>query len=313
MGNDINGEPRSRIYTCAVIFSILIGFSFLGIKVCINYANTIQILVHRYNVAFLAMLILVVTGFVKVKFKGKSKKNIIITSGGYIAFMGLQTWGLLYSTSIMGSILFAVIPIIAKIIAGVLLGEKSTGKENFFVTLSVTALIFMIVMGSGAGDLTFTLPGIILLVCSSMVMALSNVYMRFVRNEYSPWEICFMITIIGCIVFNLAYFVYAIKGAGYGEYFKPFENIGFTLAISYLGIACIIASSTLVAYMLKHLPAVKATIFGNVSTMISILAGVIILDEKLAWYHLVCAALIVTGVIGLSASGKGAKNGKKLK
>lgn len=295
-------ESLKKVYIVAVIFSTLIGFSFLGVKICIKYANTIQILVHRYNVAFFAMLILVLTGIVKVRFKGKSRKNIIITAGGYIVFMALQTWGLMYATSIVGSIMFAVIPIMAKILAGILLGEKSTLIENIFVSLSVASLIFMIVMG--AGELTFSIPGVIILVLSSISMALSNVYMRFVRNEYSPWEICFMITAIGFVLFNFVYLIYAVRGGSYRSYFEPFLHKEFIFAVSYLAIACIIASSTLVAYMLRYLPAVKATIFGNVSTMISIIAGVIVLGEPLKCYHIICAVLIILGVVGLSVSGQ---------
>ena len=74
-------------------------------------------------------------------------------------FMALQIWGFMYAISIVGSIMFAVIPIMAKILAGILLGEKSTLIENIFVSLSVASLIFMIVMG--AGELTFSIPGVI--------------------------------------------------------------------------------------------------------------------------------------------------------
>ena len=70
-------ESLKKVYIVAVIFSTLIGFSFLGVKICIKYANTIQILVHRYNVAFFAMLILVLTRIIKVRFKGKSRKNVL--------------------------------------------------------------------------------------------------------------------------------------------------------------------------------------------------------------------------------------------
>ena len=50
--------------------------------------------------------------------------------------------------------------------------------------------------------------------------------------------------------------------------------------------------------------AAKGTIFGNVSTAISIVAGVVVLGEDLMWYHIVCTALIIAGVVGMSLSGR---------
>ena len=83
----------------------MVGFSFLGIKVCINYANPLDILAHRYNFAFLAILVFVALRFGKVKLKGKPKKKLIITCGAYVMFMVFQTIGLVYSASIEAAII----------------------------------------------------------------------------------------------------------------------------------------------------------------------------------------------------------------
>jgi multidrug transporter EmrE-like cation transporter len=49
--------------------------------------------------------------------------------------------------------------------------------------------------------------------------------------------------------------------------------------------------------------AVKATIFGNLSTAISVVAGIAILGEPFAYYNIICTAVIIVGVIGVSAAG----------
>lgn len=290
-----------KAYGAAVFFSILVGFSFLGVKTCVPFANSLQILVHRYNFALLALLLLVVFRVVRIDLKGRPKKNLFLTAGFYIGFMVLQVVGLYFSSSIEGSIIFAIIPIIAQIIASLFLGERATLLQNLFVCLSVAALVIMIIMGSS--DISFHPIGIALLMLSSVSMAVSNVYMRYVRDQYRPIEISAAIIIGGCIAFNLAFVVYGAVSGNLHTYFAPFRHREFIIATAYLGIGCILLSAQLMSYLLSKMAAVKATIFGNVSTAISIVAGVLVLGETLRSYHIICTLLIIAGVIGLSFSG----------
>ncbi|MCI8646898.1 MAG: DMT family transporter [Firmicutes bacterium] len=291
-----------KAYSAAIFFSVLVGFSFLGIKTCVPVANSLQILVHRYNFAFLALAILIVFRIAKLGLRGKPKKNLILTAGFYIGFMILQVVGLYFSTSIEGSIIFAIVPIFAQIIAAVFLGERATFRQNLFVCLTVVSLILMILAGSS--DISFHLSGIIFLVLSSISMAASNVFMRYVRSQYRPVEISAAIIVGGCIVFNLAFLVYGLSTGKMNTYFEPYQHREFIIAVAYLGIGCILISAQMMSYLLSKMAAVKATIFGNVSTAISIVAGALVLGEPLHWYHIVCTVLIITGVVGLSFSGQ---------
>lgn len=296
-----------KAYSAASFFSVLVGFSFLAIKTCIPGANSLQILTHRYNFALLALLLLLVLRIARINLKGKPKKNLILTAGFYIGFMILQVIGLYFSTSIEGSIIFAVVPIIAQVIASLFLGEKATLLQNMFVCLTVASLIVMILAGSR--ELSFHPGGIFLLLLSSVSMAASNVFMRYVRNQYKPVEISAAIIIGGAVIFNLAFLAYGVFTGNLHTYVEPLGNMKFIIAVAYLGVGCILISAQLISYLLSRMAAVKATIFGNVSTAISIVAGVLILGEPLRWYHIICTVLIITGVVGLSVSGN--KEGKE--
>lgn len=294
-------KTNIKAYSAAIFFSVLVGFSFLGIKTCVPLANSLQILVHRYNFAFFALLLLLALRIARLDLRGKPKKNLILTAGFYVGFMVLQVIGLYFSSSIEGSIIFAIVPIIAQIIASVFLGEKATVWQNVFVCLSVVSLIIMIILGSSSVE--FHISGIILLILSSISMAVSNVFMRYVRDQYKPIEISAAIIIGGCAVFNFAFFVYAIFSGNLHTYFEPFQHTEFIIVTAYLGVGCILLSAQLMSYLLSKMAAVKATIFGNVSTAISIVAGVLVLGEPLRAYHIICTVLIIAGVIGLSFSG----------
>lgn len=300
-------KDMTKAYSAAVFFSVLVGFSFLWIKTCIPYADSLHILAHRFNFALLALIILICFNIVKIDLKGKPKKNLLLTAGFYVGFMFFQVFGLYFATSIEGSIIFAAVPIMVQIIAAVFLKEKSTWLQNVFVAVSVLALMVMVILGST--EITFDPVGIVILLISSVCMALSNVYMRYVRNQYKPIEISTAIIVLGTVVFNL---MFVLKGLFIGNdigYLEPFRHMEFVIGAIYLGVGCILLSAQIMSYLQSKLQAAKASVFGNVSTAISIVAGAVLLDETLRGYHIICTVLIIAGVVGLNFFGhKGGKH-----
>lgn len=300
-------KDLTKAYSAAVFFSILVGFSFLWIKICIPYADSLHILAHRFNFALLALVLLTAFKIVKIDLKGKPKKNLFLTAGFYVGFMFFQVFGLYFATSIEGSIIFAAVPIMVQIIAAVFLKEKSTWLQNVFVAVSVLALMVMVILGSS--EISFNPVGIVILFISSLCMALSNVYMRYVRNQYRPIEISTAIIVLGTAVFNLMFIIKAIFMGNEIGYLEPFKNGEFVVGTIYLGVGCILVSAQIMSYLQSKLQAAKASVFGNVSTAISIVAGAVLLDETLRGYHIICTALIIAGVVGLNFFGhKGGKN-----
>ncbi len=295
---------RRKGYIAAVCFSILVGFLFLGIKICQQYTDGLNLLCYRYDFALAAVVILVAARAVKIgDIRHKPKGKLFLTAAFYVGFMAFQVAGLFYATSVEGSIIFAVVPIIVKIIASLFLKEKSSWLENVFICTTVTALIFMIVMG--ASHIEMDPLGTVLLLISSMMMAMSNIFMRYTRNDYRPVEITVSIVALGFVVFNGAALLRGfIWGGSLAGYLEPLATPQVFIAAAYLGIGCILLSAHLMSYMLSKMEAAKGTIFGNLSTAISIVAGVVVLGESLMWYHVVCTAVIIGGVIGMSLSGR---------
>lgn len=293
-------ESKVKVYVSAVIFSFIIGFSFLGIKTCLAVATPLETLVYRYNFAFLGALIPVFSRFIKIELQGKKKGQLIITAGFYISFIILQTIGLVFATSIESGIIFAMVPVLVKIMAGFLLKEHTNWKQNVFIFMSVVAVITMFILG--ATDITVNFIGLVILFISSLCTALSSIMMRYVRKIYTPFEITLFITGGGFIVFNFAAIITGLYNGTLGNYFEPLTHVSFVIAAAYLGIMATLISAMINAYILAHLQAVKGSIFGNLSTAITIVAGAIILGEPLELYHIICTIAIIIGVVGLSAT-----------
>ena len=52
-----------------------------------------------------------------------------------------------------------------------------------------------------------------------------------------------------------------------------------------------------------HLPVAKTTVFSNITTVVSVIAGVAFLKENLSPETIVCALMIIIGVFGVQIIG----------
>jgi drug/metabolite transporter (DMT)-like permease len=240
---------------------------------------------------------------VRTDFSKRSIRDVLAVALCYGGFIGLQAIGLNYATSVEGGIVFAIIPIITMLMAAGLLKERTTTLQKLFVSLSVTGVILMFIMSAGVID-GMNFIGLVILLLSSISLALSNVLMRKLRKVFTPTEISLTIVLTCCLVFNVISIGSELYQGTLDEYFAPLGNSSFLISVIYLGVTCTFLTSLMMSYMLAHMEAVEATLFGNVSTAISIVAGVLIIGEPLQPYHVLCTLLIITGVAGTSLSGK---------
>lgn len=309
-------EPAKwKLYLCGVVFTLSIGFSFFGIKKCVPYADTLTILSYRYVAALIGVIIFIAIarqfGYLPKGEKGRPKSRLYMVAAFYIAFMIFQILAMFFATSIEGAIVYAMVPIFAKIIGRLVIGEKSTPLQMFFVIMTVAALIILIILN--ATDIHMNVTGLAIMTISSIFMACQNVSARYVRGVFSPIEITEAIAIGGSFIFIGASIIRAAVTNDFASLIEPLRHADFVIWVSFLGIFCILLSAQFMAYMLAHLEIIQCTIFSSASTLVSIIAGALILGEPLYIYHYVCAALILAGVIGLAvAPADAANSGKSL-
>lgn len=310
-----NDNIKLKLFLVEAVFIISIGFSFFGIKKCVPYADSLEILAYRY----LAAMIGVGVWFLVLKLMGKSPEKdktrpygrLYFTATFYILFMIFQIIAMFFASSIEGAIIYAMVPIFAKIIGRFALGEKSTILQNIFMAVTVAALVVLIVLN--ATDISLNFTGIILMTISSICMSINNVSTRYIRGVFKPIEITRAISCGGFPVFAIAAIVRAAMRGDLMGLLEPLKHVEFIIWVSFLGVFCILLSAQFVAFMLAHIQIVQMTAVNSMSTLVSIIAGVLILGEPLYWYHYICGALIMVGVIGLAvAPAKKEFDGKSL-
>lgn len=80
---------------------------------------------------------------------------------------------------------------------------------------------------------------------------------------------------IGFISFNLIAIIEHINKGTVNVYFKPFTNGTFLISILYLGLFSSLLTAFLLNYSLSYIEAAKVSVFSNLSTLITIIAGVL--------------------------------------
>lgn len=306
MKNNKNNKNNKNVlvYLAAVAYAVIIGLSFLFTKLSLDVADPIDILAHRFMISFIVIVIPVLFKWAKVDYNKERIIKIIPLALLYpVLFFGFQTFGLQYATSSEAGILLASAPVFTLILATYFLKEETTLLQKISVIVSVSGVIYILIMKGSSLDIA-NIRGIILLVLSALCMAGYSVMARKLTKEFTTIELSFIMIVISFIIFNSISVGRHLMDGTISNYFLPFANFNFVISIVYLGVLSTLGTSLLTNYILSKIEASKMSVFSNLGTVISIIAGVVFLNERVYYYHIIGSILIVGGVLGTNFLGK---------
>lgn len=295
---------HQKAYGAAILYACIIGFSFIFIKIALVEANAMDILAHRFTIALVVATIIVFFKKTPLTISIKDMWAILPLALLYPGlFFLFQAFGLLYSSSSEAGIIQATIPIFTLLFATWFLKEHSSHWQKAFIFLSVAGIIFIFLM-NGVHVESYNLKGAGLILLSALAAALYNVMARKLTQKYPLFTLTYMMTLFGFVIFNgLALLNHAVEQS-IASFFTPLLDQSFLLPILYLGILSSLCTSFLSNYALSVIEASKMSVFSHVATLITIIAGVIFLQETLQYYHFIGAIIIIAGVIGVNYSGR---------
>ncbi len=290
----------AKAYTAITFQALITGFSFLALKIALRSADTFDLLAHRFTLAALSVLIFSFFRRGSVSMRPGDFIKILPYGIAYpVVFFFFQTLGMTQVSSSEAGIIYAVVPILTLIIAGILLKEKIRGIQAVFMILSITGVIFINLMnGFHLSNYSFT--GFLMILISAVALALYNVLVRRLASDYSPFTIACAMNIMGFLFFNIIAVARHGTAGTLSVFFSPFTDVTFLITIFFLGVLSSLVTSLLSAYALKTLPAVHVGLFNNVGTIVSVLAGTIFLSEPFYWYHFIGIIAILAGTVSFN-------------
>ncbi|MFD6442942.1 DMT family transporter, partial [Peribacillus sp. NPDC060186] len=145
--------------------------------------------------------------------------------------------------------------------------------------------------------------GMVLILLSCIVTACYTTMTRSLAKDYRPGEMSFFMMGTGFVIFNIAAIGYRINQGTMLEFFSPWKSMEFISSILYLGILASLVTSLLSNTILSKIKASQMSVFANLSTVVTIVAGALILNEKITTYDIIGSVLIILGVIGTNYIG----------
>jgi drug/metabolite transporter (DMT)-like permease len=300
----MDNKSKTRAYFPAIIYSLIIGLSFLFVKIALSVTDPLNILAHRFSIAFLTLLLTALLGWGKLNISTKNILHILPISLFYpVFFFAFQIFGLVYISSSEAGIIQATIPIFTMILASLFFKETTNSQQKIALLLSVLGVMYIFLM-QGVSWKSANFIGIVLIILSSISAAGYNVLAKKITESYSPLNITYVMTLIGFLSFNILSLADHLIKNTLGSYFYPFTNQNFIISILYLGILSSLVTALLSNYTLSKIAASKMSVFSNLSTLITIVAGSIFLHENIAFFHIIGAIMIILGIIGLNFLGE---------
>lgn len=286
-------KEQIKAHVAILIQVSIIGLSYLFVKEGLGYADPMTQLSHRFIIASIGIWLLrLIVPHNKLLTKEVIKDLLPLGIFYPVLFFSLQTLSLSYITTLEAGIISATIPIIIMILAIVMLKEKPNAKQKLVVILSFGAVIYINLKGQGTA-VEFSLFGTSLMFLSALSSGLYTITAKKVSVKYETIDMTTFMLTFGMIVFTTISFLQHILGFTKTNYFEPLVHSPYMIAVLYLGLLSSLGSAFLSNYAIHHVNASTIGLFSNLSPVITILAGILILGEPIYSYQIIGILIII--------------------
>lgn len=292
----IMGNKKTTLgILCALGCEVLFGFSYIFTKNATKVAGELELLGWRFFIAFAVILLCMVTGIIKVNLRGKGIKPLLLIAlfSPCIYFIG-ETVGINNTTASESGVFLACIPVASLIASTLILKKKPKRLQVIGIIITLIGVIITVTAVGISSSLSILGYGFLLLAVFSY-----SLYSVFVEkaSEYTGMEITVAMLSIGALVFVvIAICKSCINGNINNLILLPFKESTFVAAVLYQGIGCSIGAFFLSNIAIANIGVNKTASFIGISTVVSIVAGVLILQENFNMYQVFGGAAIITGV-----------------
>lgn len=286
-------------YVAAIIFSLIFGLSFMFTKKAIMVISVFKLLSFRFLLAFIVMSLLVLFKVIKVDYKNKPIKDLFITCIAQpVVYFIFETYAIQYTSSSYAGLFIALIPICVSIMGIYFLKEMPSRIQWIFIFLSVAGVIYILLNDTSSINGSANIVGTLFLFVAIISASVYSIYSRKISLHFSSFEITYFMMGIAAGVFNFIALILDISNGNVNTYFQPILNKDVIISVIYLGILSSVVAYYLMNYSLSKMTASKSTVFANLATIISIVAGVVFLGESFYYYHVIGSVMILVGIIG---------------
>jgi len=281
----------------------IFGFSFMFSRIALRVAPPFVMLMYRFVIAFLVLNVVALVAK-KQKRTDWLRFDIHWRSAGKLVLLGLvqpvlyflcESYGIDMTNATVSGVIIALIPIVALAAGAAFMGEKPSLMQVLFSLVSIGGVVVMTLQQSAGGAIHPL--GVVLLVGAVVCGAAFNIMSRKLSGNFSALERTYVMMLVAAVVFtSLA----VIQSNGEpGTLAAPLKAPPFLFSMLYLSLLSSILAFLCLNYAATVLPVSKTTAFCNVTTLLSVFAGVLFLGDGITPVSIVAALVIIIGVFGV--------------
>ena len=291
----------------AMTGSSIFGFNFMFSRMALDAASPFVMLMYRFVFAFAAINAVALwarrhvqgdgaENWLRFSLRGRDIRPLLALGVVQpVAYFLCESYGISLTNSVLSGVIIALVPIVALLFGALFLGERPRAAQVGFSALSIAGVIVMTLQQSSGGRIRPL--GVVLLFGAVLTGVLFNIISKKTADAFSALERTYVMMLVAAVAFTgLAAF--ECRG-NLGALIAPLAQGRFLASMLYLSLASSITAFLLLNFANGELPVGKVSAFCNLTTVISVFAGVIFLGEPFTMLSLAASVVIIVGVWGV--------------
>lgn len=285
---------NTKIYLMMILATFFWAGAFIAAKLGVYELSPVLLTFLRMGVA--AVLIF---PYMKWKMgdkwkiqKSELKHFLLAAVVGMIGYHMFFFTALKYTTASKASMINATNPLMTAVLAGLFMGERLTPKKIAMLFLALFGVSYIILSGDikTLFGMQFN-KGDLIMITGTLMWAIYGILVKRAVKEIPPLKLA-----------TYSFIFSALITAPFAAYDFVSSNAISVGAGPYLAVVYMAVFPTVLGYSIQQIAISKigpskASLFINLVPIISTILAVLFLNEKIAPYHLIGAALIIVAVI----------------
>lgn len=299
----MNNKHSALPILAIIIANIIFGLSFMFSSVALKIVDIFTLLSFRFILAFVVLSVLILCKVIVVHYKGKDLKSLFLLGVTQpILYFIFETYGIKNASSSIAGVVISLIPITVALSSAFFLKERPTVLQWVFIIISVIGVVMIVLFGQNGSGAVNTV-GIVCLLFAVLSATSFSLLSRKLSTQFSPFELTYFMMGMGAFTFTGICVVQQIIKGNWEAFFAPLGNSQFIVSLLYLGIISSIVAFSCINYAFSKREASRTAIFANLTTIVSVIAGVLFLKEDFKFFQIIGSVLILVGVWGTNTAG----------
>lgn len=291
---EVREQNSTKGMVAAIIANTIFGLSFIFSKIALTYTEPSMMLVLRFGIAFLVMSTIALVRKGCLSLRGKPILPLLALGlCNPLIYFICESYGIKYTNASFSGIMIALIPMVSTVFSVIFLKEELKKSKIKWILLALLGVIIITVTQSTGGSIQ--LKGVMFMVIAVISASAFTILSASLANQFTSFERTYIMMMVGM----MAFFVMALLqlGGNFKPAFLSAVSNGKVLgAIVFLAVICSIVGFFCNNVAVTELSVQRATAFANLSPVISVVAGVLVLGENFSILYLVGILMILLAI-----------------